>query len=140
MIFTTAIGNVHVAILVIFLVTIPFLHLVMTHWKPLGKIQNIRWWKFHQVAHFRECSALFRVLGTNPKSNFQFFCPHHLLIQKVQTSLIMENGGRVSPPPPTIMTTPYTFVMCRQVNKQKHCTVNAPKHLHEHKFHFFALQ
>ena len=81
-------------------------------------------------------SAQESVLSTLEKSQGQIFifAPHHLLVQKVQTSSITQNNGRVCPPPPTRITTPYTFGVCQQVNKQKHCTVNAPEHYPEGKF------
>ena len=43
------------------------------------------------------------------KRGFTFFAPHHLLVQKVQTSSIMQNSGQVSQPPPSRITTPFTF-------------------------------
>ena len=42
----------------------------------------------------------------------------------------------MSPPPPTRITTPHTFAVCQQANKQNHCTVNLIEH--ECKFSFFA--
>ena len=48
-------------------------------------------------------------------------------MQKVETTLIMQKSGQVSPSPATRTTNPYMFAMCQQTNKQNHCTVNVPE-------------
>ena len=40
---------------------------------------------------------------------FSFFAPHHLSVQKIQTSLITPNGVQVSPPPPSRIMTAYSL-------------------------------
>ena len=49
---------------------------------------------------------------------FSFFAPHRLLVQKVETTSIMQNSGQVSPPPATRITTPYMFAASQQADKQ----------------------
>ena len=53
-----------------------------------------------------------------PEGKFLFFAPDRLLVQKVETTSIMQNSGQVSPPPATRITIPYTFAASQQANKQ----------------------
>ena len=78
---------------------------------------------FVQCAHESVPSAWDKSQG-----KFQFFAPHRLLVEKVQTSSITQNSGQVSLPPPNRITILMHFAWCQQANKQKHCTVNAPEH------------
>ena len=56
-------------------------------------------------------STLETILSASDKSQGQIsvFGPYRLLVQTVQTSTIMQNSGRVSPPPSTRITTPYIW-------------------------------
>ena len=44
---------------------------------------------------------------------FVFLLPTASQCKKVQRTSITQNSGQVSPPPPTCITTPYTFPMCQ---------------------------
>ena len=61
--------------------------------------------KAHASAQVRArpegCLYVFALGCNKPKGKFQFFSPHHLSVQKVQTSLITLNSGQVSPPLPS---------------------------------------
>ena len=46
--------------------------------------------------------------ASEPKQK-NFFCPNHLLVQKVETSKIVQNSGQVSLTPPSRITNPYKF-------------------------------
>ena len=64
-----------------------------------------------------------------PEGKFSFFAPHRLLVQKVEKTLIMQNSGQVSPPPPNRITIPYTFAASQQANKEFTIQVNQPEQL-----------
>ena len=55
---------------------------------------------------------------------FDFLAPHRLSVQKVQMSLIMLNCVQVSPPPPNRITTPYSFPVLPQADKEFTIQVN----------------
>ena len=53
-----------------------------------------------------------------------FLAPHRLSVQKVQTSSITLNCVQVSPPPPNRITTPYSFPVLPQADKEFTIQVN----------------
>ena len=79
------------------------------------------WWLVARAfveLHERSCSAL---------AIFDFLAPHHWG-QQVQIISIMKNSGGVSPPPLNRITTPYSFPVLPQADKEFTIQVH---HLHD---------
>ena len=79
---------------------------------------RLRWESYRTSIWMTEVNSTYQVVNVSPgasklrvrcqrerKQEFKFFGPHHLLVQKVQTSSITQKSGRVSPPPPSRITT-----------------------------------
>ena len=73
--------------------------------------------------HERSCTSARADCSTTRKF-FDFLAPHRQRLQQVQIISIMKNSGGVSPPPPNRITTPYSFPVLPQADKEFTIQVN----------------